>query len=156
MRKVPATPAMLSWIRRYLDQSSMAACERAATWAAICTGWFFMLRASEYLPPPDPAQASRRVIRGCDLTFYQEGVTTTLFQASSVSVQLRESKTDQFQRGQIRTHHHTGEEICPVKALQAHGRENPGWLNDPAAVVFQYQGVGITPSLRWRKVFQRI
>ena len=103
-----------------------------------------MLRASEYLPPPDPTQASRRVIRGCDLTFYQEGVTTTLSQASSVSVQLRESKTDQFQRGQIRTHHCTGEEICPIKALQAHGRENPGWLNDPGAVVFQYQGVGIT------------
>ena len=35
-------------------------------------------------------------------------------------------------------------EICPVRALQTHGRENPGWLNESGAVVFQYQGVGIT------------
>ena len=71
-------------------------------------------------------------------------MATTLFEAGSLSIQLRESKTDQFQRGQIRTHHCTGEEICPVKALQAHGRENSGWVSDPGTLVFQYQGVGIT------------
>ena len=131
VRKVPVTPAMLSWIKQYLSQSALAECEKAATWAAICTGWFFMLRASEYLTPTDPSQASRRVIRGCDLTFYLDGTPAPLFQAGSVSLQLRESKTDQFQRGQIRTHHKTGEEICPLEALKAHGRGNPVWLNDP-------------------------
>ena len=158
VRKVPVTPSMLRWIQRYLEQNTAAACEKAATWAAICTGWFFMLRASEYLPPVDP-----KVIRGCDLTFYHEGTVVSLFflrlhstvctphaprgrregclasassrtrpsgtssapvgcagarQAGSVSLQLREAKIDQFQRGQIRTHHSTGEPICPVEALK--------------------------------------
>ena len=126
VRKVPVTPVMLGWLKKYLAQSAVAECEKAATWAAICVGWFFMLRASEYLPPVDPNQASRRVIRGCDLTFYLDGTPVPLFQAGSISLQLQESKTDQFQRGQIRTHHRTGEEICPIEALQAHGRENPG------------------------------
>ena len=94
-RKVPVTPVMLSWLKRYLSQSAIAECEKAATWAAICTGWFFMFRACEYLPPTDPNQASRRVIRGCDLTFYLDGAVVPLFQAQSVSLQLRECKTDQ-------------------------------------------------------------
>ena len=65
VRKVPVTPSMLRWVKKYLAQSAIADCEEAAT---FCTGWFFMLRASEYLPPIDPNQASRRVIQGCDLS----------------------------------------------------------------------------------------
>ena len=36
--KVPVTPSMLCWIKRYLAQSTVAECEKAATWTAICTG----------------------------------------------------------------------------------------------------------------------
>ena len=51
VRKVPVTPEMLRWIKSYLAQGSRTRQEQAALWAAVCTGWFFMLRASEYLPP---------------------------------------------------------------------------------------------------------
>ena len=67
-----------------------------------------------------------------------------LFEADSMSMHLRESKNDQFQRGQVHSHHSTNESICPVRALQAHGRENPQWITDPSSVVFQLHGVGIT------------
>ena len=103
-----------------------------------------MLRASEYLPPPNPLHGSRRVLRGCDVLFYKGGQLSDFRDADEVSIQLREAKNDQFQRGQTRSHHATGLDICPVKALQDHARQNPIWVTDPSAVVFQYQGLGVT------------
>ena len=55
IRKVPVTPSMLGWIRRYLFQGSRGRQEAQALWGAICIGRFFMLRASEYLPPQFPS-----------------------------------------------------------------------------------------------------
>ena len=52
VRKVPVTPRMLTWLKRYLDGSDRPLAERSALWTSICLGWFFMLRASEYLPGP--------------------------------------------------------------------------------------------------------
>ena len=60
---------------------------------------------------------------------------------------LREAKNDQFQRGQTRAHHKTSAAICPVDALQAHARQNPVWISDPSAVVFQFQNVGVTREM---------
>ena len=60
---------------------------------------------------------------------------------------LREAKNDQFQRGQTRAHHRTSAAICPVDALQAHARQNPVWISDPSAVVFQFQSVGVTREM---------
>ncbi|OLQ15436.1 hypothetical protein AK812_SmicGene287 [Symbiodinium microadriaticum] len=38
--------------------------EKAAVWASICLGWFYMLRASEYLPGIVALNAPSRVLRG--------------------------------------------------------------------------------------------
>ena len=41
--------------------------EAAALWSAMCLGWFFMFRASEYLPPQDLGCTPSRVLRGISL-----------------------------------------------------------------------------------------
>ena len=147
LRKVPVTPQMLKWIFDYLAQSSRPQQERAALWCSVCIGWFFMLRASEYLPPPNPDHAPRRVLRGGDVVFYKGGLVSSFKDADEVALHLREAKNDQFQRGQIRAHHRTLAAICPVQAFQDHARQNPAWVSDPSAVVFQFQGVGDTREI---------
>ena len=57
----PPCKKMLRWIKNYLAQGSRTRQEQAALWAAVCTGWFFMLRASEYLPP----LASTMLLKEC-------------------------------------------------------------------------------------------
>ena len=147
LRKVPVTPLMLKWIFDYLLQGSRSQQEKAALWGSICIGWFFMLRASEYLPPPNPEHAPKRVLRGGDVVFYKEGQVSSFRDADEVALHLREAKNDQFQRGQTRAHHRTSAAICPVDALQAHARQNPVWISDPSAVVFQFQNVGVTREM---------
>lgn len=44
-RKHPVTPAMLCWIEGELDLSKA---DDAVVWAGISTGWFFLLRCSEF------------------------------------------------------------------------------------------------------------
>ena len=44
------------------------------------------LRASDYLSPCDSGMASRLVVRGCDLTFFEEEKPSPLFDADSISM----------------------------------------------------------------------
>ena len=67
-----------------------------------------------------------------------------VWEATTVVLQLREAKNDQFSRGQVRTHHLTGSPICPVLALRDHARLNPHWLRGPALPVFACKGKSIT------------
>ena len=83
-----------------------------------------MLRASEYLPGTDVLSA--RVLRGSDLDFFRDGRKCVVSEADALAVQLRDSKGDQFGRGQDRRRN----EICPVKALQEHARLSPHWVQD--------------------------
>ena len=138
---------MLKWIFDYLFQGSRSQQEKAALWSSVCVGWFFVLRASEYSPPPNPEHAPKRVLRGGDIIFYKEGQVSNFRGADEVALHLREAKNDQFQRGQTRAHHKTSAAICPVQALQAHARQNPAWISDPSSVVFQFQGVGVTREM---------
>ena len=147
LRKVPVTPQMLKWIFDYLFQGSRSQQEKAALWSSVCVGWFFMLRASEYLPPPNPEHAPKKILRGGDIIFYKEGQVSNFRDADEVALHLKEAKNDQFQRGQTRAHHKTSAAICPAQALQAHARPNPAWISDPSTVVFQFQGVGVTREM---------
>ena len=144
VRKVPVTPRMLAWLRAYLQGSNRPAEEKAAVWASICLGWFYMLRASEYLPGIDALNAPSRVLRGSDLDFCKEGKKCRVSEADSLAVQLRDSKGDQFGRGQVRLQHATGDDICPVRALQEHAKFNPHWLQDSGLPVCAWQGVGVS------------
>ena len=144
VRKVPVTPRMLAWLRAYLQGSNRPAEEKAAVWASICLGWFYMLRISEYLPGIDALNAPSRVLRGSDLDFFRDGKKCRVSEADSLAVQLRDSKGDQFGRGQVRLQHATGDDICPVRALQEHAKLNPHWLQDSGLPVCAWQGVGIS------------
>ena len=73
------------------------------------------------------------------------------WEATTIVLQLREAKNDQFARGQVRTHHVTGTPLCPIMSLREHARHNPKWLVDPARPVFAHKGRGVSrediPSL---------
>ena len=145
VRKIPVTVEMLRWLRSYLLDGGRDRPEAAALWSAVCLGWFFMLRASEYLPPQELSGAPPRVLKGRDLEFFGDsGVRCSVWEATVVVLQLREAKNDQFSRGQVRTHHLTGSPICPVLSLRDHARFNPHWIRDPASPVFACKGKGIT------------
>ena len=78
------------------------------------------------------------------MVFYKEGQVSSFRDADEVALHLREAKNDQLQRRQTRAHHTTSAAICPARALQTHASQNPVWISDPSAVVFQFQGVGVT------------
>ena len=67
-----------------------------------------------------------------------------MLEADSVAVQLRDSKGDQFGRGQVRLQYATGEMICPVQALKEHARYNASWTSDPSLPVCAWQGIGVS------------
>ena len=97
MRKIPVTVEMLRWLRSYLLDGGRDRPEAAALWSAVCLGWFFMLRASEYLPPQELSGAPPRVLKGRDLEFFRDGgVRCSVWEATVVVLQLREAKNDQL------------------------------------------------------------
>ena len=110
---------MLAWLRAYLQGSTRPAEEKAALWASICLGWFYMLRASEYLPGIDALNAPSRVLRGSDLDFFRDGKKCQVSEADSLAVQLRDSKGDQFGRGQVRLQHATGMKFAPSEHFRS-------------------------------------
>ena len=89
------------------------------------------------MPPPGCFAAAT-------LDFFKEGKKCRVSEADSLAVQLRDSKGDQFGRGQVRLQHATGDDICPVRALQEHARFNPHWLQDSGLPVCAWQGVGVS------------
>ena len=81
-------------------------------------GWFFLLRASEYLDVgyADP----NRGLRGSDVTLKANGKALGLDrigEADEVMLTVRGSKTDIYNRGQVRNHFKTSEPVCVVKAM---------------------------------------
>ena len=64
MRRHPVTPQMLRWIRTGLRPE--ASLDSATLWAALLLGFFFLLRAGEYLAPGAGERAAKGV-RGVDV-----------------------------------------------------------------------------------------
>ena len=73
VRKIPVTVEMLRWLRSNLLDGGRDQPEAAALWSAMCLGWFFTLKASEYLPPLELSGAPPRVLKGRDLEFFRDG-----------------------------------------------------------------------------------
>ena len=112
-RRKPVTPVMLRWIGRHLQFGRSA--EASLLWCAVCMGYFFLLRASEYLGVGyvDP----NRGLRGCDITLKENGIPCVLARighADEVSISIRGSKTDIYNRGEARNHFRSGDDLCPV------------------------------------------
>ncbi len=59
---------MIRWIKRYLfEDSGLDMAGAAASWVMTCTGFFFMLPASEYLNQEGRTVSEQRVLSGLDL-----------------------------------------------------------------------------------------
>ena len=102
--------------------------DQAMVKGALLTGWFFTLRASELLPHGDGSDPLDRAIRPADVAFYKGGQACLGTVADEVVIQVRSSKTDQFGRGQARSHHRSGGDLCPVEAAST----TTSSLADPA------------------------
>ena len=123
-RRKPVTPTMLTWLGHHLQFGKSA--EGSLLWAAICFGYFFLLRASEYLGVgyTDP----NRGLRGCDVALKEDGIPVGLDRlgyADEVVVTIRGSKTDIYNRGEVRNHFRSGDVLCPVAAAVTLFRHYP-------------------------------
>ncbi|CAE8597095.1 unnamed protein product, partial [Polarella glacialis] len=119
-RKLPATPEMLLWIRKYLNESEgRSEWDKASLWCALVVAWFFLLRASEYLAQSSKTWTLDRALRGLDVEFLSNGARVDFAKdADECAAQIRQSKTDQYNQGTTRNHYRTGGALCPLKALE--------------------------------------
>jgi len=129
VRKYPVTPEMLRWIAEelspYKEDGSVDRTKRpkcgshfndTVLSAAIQTGYFYLLRSSEYLFIDGVGFDGSKCTNGDDISL--EGTRATLH--------IRGSKTDQYNLGCIRTHSESGDgTVCPVRALRALVRAAP-------------------------------
>ena len=114
-RRRPVTPTMLNWIGEVLEYGRKA--EAALVWAAIAFGFFFLLRASEYLDVgyTDPGKG----MRGMDVLLREKGTYCRMERipyADEVVLTVRGSKTDIYNKGESRNHFAASDRLCPVKA----------------------------------------
>ena len=119
-RRHPVTTRMLAWLKTSIkpDQSH----DGALLWAGLCLGFFFLLRASEYLKPH--LQDKRKGLSGHHIALCCEGVPVTLENfrnADEVRITIQGSKTDIYNRGEHRNHFANlgtpfGERLCVVEA----------------------------------------
>jgi hypothetical protein len=119
-RKYPVTPRMLLWIKGHLFESGdYEIAEAAVLWFAVMMGFFFLLRASEFLLQSGRSWSCDRVLRGVDVSVRAGNVPTTNFaEAEELVIVITGSKTDQYNEGQIRNQFKSGEPLCPVDAMR--------------------------------------
>ena len=111
------TPNMLRWLRGNLNTKKDW--NDAAINAAIQVGFFFLLRASEYVKSEGTKLKEQRGLRGCDIRARKDGIDVKKFKdADEVVLVIRGSKTDKFNEGEIKNHSRSGDdELCVVQAL---------------------------------------
>ena len=116
-RRKPVTVSMLKWIRSRLDPRKCP--NDAAAWAAILVGFFFLLRASEYVKSDGSKVDNGRGLRGCDLVFRTLGQVVKLAaHADEMGLTVRGSKTDKFNLGEVRNHFRVEEKtLCVITAM---------------------------------------
>lgn len=114
--KHPVTVAMLRCIKDTLDCSTV---EGAVMWAAVATGFHFMLRSAEYLAKESGGRFDLdRVLRVMDVTFYLSGVRTTAYREAD-EVRLVFGKQKMSGGGEVRCMRSCDSDLCVVKALAA-------------------------------------
>ena len=122
-RKKPVTIEML---KRARVKCSAMGRRGIVLWAAIAVGFFFLLRASEYVEVEGAPWHLRRVVKGSDLILRRSGcVVEDVMDADELVLRIPGSKTDQYNVGCVRNHYLAGCDICPVRAVQELAREFP-------------------------------
>lgn len=139
VRKFPVSPQMLKWLRTHLEMREFGPRNLAVLWAAFTTGWFFLLRVSEYLARNE---WDERTLRGIDIDFRQDNVSVDPWNAEEVVVMLKQTKTDQLGFGTVRNHFLTNDVLCPVKALAEVFRQFPErWRGSESSLpLFRMEG----------------
>lgn len=110
------TPRMLHYLHDRLRGSSSSP-ESVLLWAGICLGFFFLLRASEFLPLGYLPLS--RHLKGHQVLLYSHGNLCTisnLVEADEVRVKLVGSKTN-YNLETNRNHYRTGNQVCPVESV---------------------------------------
>ena len=136
------TPTMPRWLHSHLEKGSLGKAGKAVAWAALMLGFFFVLRASEYLVQPDKAWSWDRVVHGDDVAPKEDGVEKATFVgADEIVVHLKGSKTDQYNVGCTRNHYRTHALLDPVGALEDLEKHFPQRLRGSESR---------SPLLRWQ------
>ena len=80
-------------------------------------GFFFMLRASEYLVQSDRSWSVERVLHGDDISLrHNNEEIREISDATEVVIHIKGSKTDQYNVGTTRNQYKMGARLCPVQA----------------------------------------
>ena len=128
-RRKPVTTRMLAWIKSRISIETSS--DAALLWAAVTIGFFFLLRASEYLdvgrPTPGRGLLGRHVVlkhqgQPCNPSDFKK--------ADEVSLTIQGSKTDIYNKGESRNHFKTldcswDENLCVVEAVVALAKHFP-------------------------------
>jgi len=128
-RKRPVTPRMLEWLKERLESgdAGFGKADAAAMWlVALSTGFFFLLRASEYLVQDNRTWSEERVLHGNDVEARTGNQTLRSFKgAEEVVIKIKGSKTDQYNVGCVRNQYRSGKELDPVGAFEEYERHFP-------------------------------
>ena len=121
-RKYPVLPNMLRWMKRHLaENGSYDRANGVIMWAVVMTGFFFLLRASEFLVSAGRSWGTTRVLKGSNVEGRKDNKqVATLHHAEEVVIYLSGSKTDQFNQGAVRNQFRSGSDLCVVSALAAY------------------------------------
>ena len=113
--KLPVTADMLQHVKRSMDMIN----DRDVTvWAALCFGWFFCLRQSEYLAEGGVFDAKGALCGWKVLPLAKGQPTAEWESADALSIFIEVSKTDQDRQGCTRTVHASGSDLCVVEAYK--------------------------------------
>ena len=127
LRPSSSSGSLPTWAASTLRPTANA----AALWAAVNTGWHFLLRSSEYLVRPGVAGSDTRVLHGTGVTPRREGAACRSFaEADEVVIYIKGSKADQNNNvGTTGNHHQAGGPLgtgSPGRLRAGVPREAPG------------------------------
>ena len=111
--RLPITPHILRGIRSVWEQNS-GDYDSIMLWAACCVCFFGFMRAGEFTVPSQSGYDP-----GVHMNFGDVSVDSVA-NPTSVSLQLKASKTDAFRKGVIIVLGRTRNVLCPVEALLAY------------------------------------
>lgn len=139
--KRPVTPKLLLHILSRLNLSIPC---HSYVWAALLTGYMFMLRASEYLGESSQTVDKGKALRRKDILFLTDGKpVVNPDRANQVQIFIRSSKTDQYGAGVYRVLDASGEDICVVDAIRRVYKLGSGYV-DSAPLFLGLDGKMVT------------